>query len=101
MNKQIEEMAQEMAGCGKTSCETCRAFAQGVCASYKGASRAQAVGYRKQIEGEWNRSERGKYDYFCTACGEKAVQGIYGNHDRLFKFCPNCGAKMKGGETDA
>jgi hypothetical protein len=54
------------------------------------------AGYRKQVVGEWKRSERSKYDFFCTVCGEKAVQNIYGNYDRLFKFCPHCGAKMKG-----
>lgn len=60
------------------------------------AAAVRANGYRKQVEGEWKRSERSKYDFFCTVCGEKAVRNIYGNHDRLFKFCPHCGAKMKG-----
>lgn len=57
-------------------------------------------GYRRQREGEWKRSENCKYDYFCTACGVKARFNIYGNHDNLSKFCPNCGARMKGGERE-
>ena len=46
-------------------------------------------GYSKQIEGEWkpimalcNRVE-------CNKCGEMGVL--------RWKYCPNCGAKMKGG----
>ena len=50
-------------------------------------------GYRKQSEGEWIVS--GMFDDFfkCSSCGDihpwqTAIE---------YKFCPNCGAKMKGG----
>lgn len=85
--KQIEEMADFLWHNTLIHTEDlCRDVAETLC----------AAGYRKQVEGEWKRSERSKYDFFCTVCGEKAVRNIYGNHDRLFKFCPHCGAKMKG-----
>lgn len=42
------------------------------------------AGYRKQSDGEW----LGVWDYECSACHEY--------HDIKTKYCPNCGAKMKG-----
>ena len=51
------------------------------------------AGYRKQSKGEWIWTENGEEDYeqywVCSCC-----------HAKLYwesKFCPNCGAKMKGG----
>lgn len=57
-------------------------------------------GYRKVIEGEWVDQYKGRYAnalYKCSVCGEAA----YGNGKVWFfsKFCPSCGAKMKG-ESD-
>lgn len=51
--------------------------------------------YRKQREGEWISNELGGYQYafHCSECGW--VDG-YPFNDR-HKYCPNCGAKMKGG----
>ena len=52
--------------------------------------------YRKQSVGEWNRVEEDlgdgvkTYRFACTNCGFKK-NTLTGN------FCPNCGAKMKGG----
>lgn len=47
-------------------------------------------GYRKQIKGEWIK----KYDkaprYVCSVCNH-----LFNNKE--YKYCPNCGAKMKGG----
>lgn len=61
----------------------------------------ELYGWRKQSEGEW-RSElvkkcdwKGKkHDYYqpnsCSLCHEAVVKRT--------PYCPNCGAKMKGGE---
>ena len=61
------------------------------------AEQLYAEGYRKQKEGEWIVS--GMFDDFlkCSSCGyqqpwQTAIE---------YKYCPNCGAKMKGGEADA
>ena len=60
------------------------------------------AGYRKQSEGEWyvnymmskKPSKRGRIiqytTYTCSVCGKP-------NGRKKSKFCPNCGAKMKGG----
>lgn len=96
MKELIDEMSYDLAECHVDYLDDAKLYTDYDTMAQKMVSR----GYRKQREGAWKRSARGKYDYFCTACGEKAVQGIYGNHDRLFKFCHNCGAKMKGADDD-
>lgn len=71
------------------------------------AEKLYAKGYRKQSEpfsrghengGEWILCER-LYDYEvdtwkCSQC----QTFIRDDEKRKMKFCPNCGAKMKGGE---
>lgn len=51
------------------------------------------AGYRKQSEGEWEKRDFiimdfVKTGYRCTSCNT--------TWDAPTKFCPNCGAKMKG-----
>ena len=56
-------------------------------------------GYRKQREGKWIF----KQTYYeadecnCSVCGQLMTtrKGV------RMSYCPNCGAKMKGGDTDA
>ena len=73
------------------------------CCSY-GRKEAEALynaGYRKQSEGEWERQQfksRIKFleynDFTCTKCGENFEVG---QGKEFMHFCPNCGARMKGG----
>ena len=49
------------------------------------------AGYRKQSEGEWKKVSDKFPRYRCTICGH-----LYNN--REYKYCPFCGARMKGGE---
>ena len=60
----------------------------------RAAEKMAVKGYRKQKEGEWISNELGgyKYAFYCSECGW--VDG-YPFNDR-HKYCPNCGAKMKG-----
>lgn len=57
-------------------------------------------GWRKQSEGEWIDKPTGAYSRmqsWCSACGKHSgIGGIESNRHK--PYCPNCGAKMKGGE---
>ncbi len=65
---------------------------------------------RKQSEGEWKDRYNGKYAnqlYACSICEKKAPRDIKVNelgHEYLTQilspFCPNCGAKMKGANSE-
>ena len=88
--KQIEEMARKM----------CRNYQpNGNCASDGDpcgleciygycAERIYCAGYRKQSEGEWEVF--GLRNPKCSLCRKYNIEKS--------NFCPNCGAKMKGGE---
>ena len=92
--KQIEEMENDIvgicpdlveSGCGQINCVTHLTLSL-----YK-------AGYRKQSEGEWVKVLNHKE---CSRCGYNAPykKSRAGYHLRdLSNFCPNCGAKMKGG----
>ena len=85
--EQIEEMA-------KATTKHCEIDNQCGCCHWSTCNECLAevlynTGYRKQSEGEWGFDG---ISWTCSECGEYATKGIQTN------FCPNCGAKMKGGE---
>ena len=65
------------------------------------------AGYRKQIEGEWIDEFKGEFVnpiYVCSLCGKGTLLKPHINElgnmemvSALSSYCPNCGAKMKGG----
>lgn len=90
--KQIEEITKILDSncegipdtvCQENSCSSCK------------AKQIIGAGYRKQSVGEWifNKGRTyGEPAYYCSNCWEG--ESYYG----FDKFCPNCGAKMGGGE---
>ena len=101
--EQIEEMSQNIAyscidlvgsGCCDNNCPRCLAEAL-----YEKV-------YRKQREGKWVRkacrSGLFSIDYYfvCTSCDNSFVFNGWDYEDvvSIAKYCPNCGARMKGGE---
>ena len=93
MKEQIEEMALII--CGKKDCTQCISL-MGLrkCGAKAYAERLYNAGYRKQKYGKWQKRtfiifDSEKVGYNCSECNT--------TWDAETKFCPNCGAKMKGG----
>ena len=61
------------------------------------AEKMTAKGYRKQSEGEWKLCFEDWRQQIegdeCSVCGFRH----YGTSIKHYHYCPNCGAKMKGG----
>ena len=95
--EQIEEMAHELCGMN-SSCEVCRL--DKLCLARNSADILYNAGYRKQSEGEWRVQSVGRADcfvFFFKLCSE--CNYCYKSTSPTgYKYCPNCGAKMKGGE---
>ena len=54
------------------------------------------------VQGEWVRKYDDKincYWYECDQCGEYRPRNQFW-HEYNANFCPNCGAKMKGGDNE-
>lgn len=103
MKEQIDEMARIIGHCESTLHHDieCHNKATGCycienpCHNQRIADKLYNAGYRKQSEGEWIDTGDEQLDtiysgYKCSAC-DFIICGYSGN------YCPNCGAKMKGG----
>ena len=92
--KQIEELANDIASiCPDLVDSGCMGYDCVACLTRK----LNKLGYRKQSKGEWVYNPSGEMllgtdaplDYVCSLCGNTATDP--------FCYCPDCGAKMKGG----
>lgn len=89
--KEVEELARAMCPYSKGSlCREC----SDACFYKDYAKKAIDKGWRKQSKGEWHWIADDSP--MCNICGN-----VFDTNDDadagLWKFCPNCGAKMKGG----
>ena len=50
------------------------------------------------VHGHWYKAPH--HPYRCSNCGEMALLDMYGESHYRSNFCPNCGAKMDGGNED-
>ncbi len=89
--EQIEEMSAEI----REAVNGCSSYWSGLI-----AERLYSAGYRKQSEGEWEtichlRTDVfNAYSHICSKC-----EYFYKDFRPVgYTYCPNCGAKMKGGE---
>ena len=51
--------------------------------------------FAEAVRGEWNKTENDEMEitgYYCSACDMPT--------DETTHFCPNCGAKMEGGDAE-
>lgn len=102
--KQIEEMAKccpyyDTGKCHPTDNETVDCDL--MCNMFGFMANLENAGYRKQSEGEWVVEEHPLVHdkkISCSCCGYSERRGPAWNISWGFhSFCPNCGAKMKGG----
>lgn len=94
--KQIEEM-KHIACLGCKHLMECDESIRERCGFMVLIEALYAEGYRKQREGEWIKHP---CSYECTVC--KVSVEVYAEEydpttDYDLNYCPNCGAKMKGG----
>lgn len=82
MEKQIEEMARDLTEIFNEEYEK-----RYLITPTNTATKLTEQGYRKQVQGEWINVATG---FICSVCKTHEA--------RMTKFCPNCGAKMKGAE---
>lgn len=94
MNKQIEGMANVICeSCGIDHCAFTRR--DKLCPQVlKDAKALYDMNYRKQTDGEWLKYPHNSGIY-CSLCKHKRRY-----RDINDAFCPNCGAKMKGGDNE-
>lgn len=87
--QKILEMAKDICRVKLNCNDVCNPIS--ACDALKYAERAVEAGYSKQSEGEWKKVSDKFPRYVCTACNH-----LFNNKE--YNYCPNCGAKMKGGE---
>ena len=99
--KNILQMTKDICRHQNVCTDVCKPIS--ACDALRYAERAVEAGYVKQREGEWivKRFNSRREFITCSTCNS-VIDCIYQNVDeREFDFCPYCGAKMKGGDTDA
>lgn len=99
-NKQIEELARVI-------CDGCTECKRIMCHEWYIAQKIYNAGYCKQIEGENIGAVHPVDEFKCSVCGitlegwTRVVtdedDGELYYYEYEFKYCPHCGAKMKGG----
>jgi hypothetical protein len=99
--KQIEEMAWEICDIPRhdsyKSCKGCNCY--GKCHAMYYAKRAYEVGYRKQIEGEWEELMHFSFDGGYSGSNYRCSNCLFDDCYEETPYCPRCGAKMKGGDA--
>ena len=98
--KQIAEIYELLTRDCDNSCSECKFSSLDLCLTHRISEEIYKAGYRKQSEGEWVK-HTDEYDCeyaTCSCCGEDYYDSTEDTIDMFYNFCPNCGAKMKGGE---
>ena len=100
MSDYIDRAALGIGSCNRDVFEN-KSYADGWNAAVKILSEAPAADVRKVRHGEWIPISDGEAAG-CSECGEyfevSEGGGMVSFHlfEKFYKYCPNCGAKMKG-----
>ena len=113
--KQIEEIYEVLTRDCDTSCVECKFDRLDLCVPHHKAEALYNAGYRKQSDGWWEWFEdwlpsTTEHPRECNECGWRChecktaladvVGGYWDDPEEVpnLKFCPECGAKMRGEE---
>ena len=98
--QKIVQMAKDICRHQNVCTDVCKPIS--ACDALRYAERAVEAGYVKQGEGEWLVGVTplvGDKTVKCSECGYFEYRGPVWNITwGMHNYCPNCGAKMKGGE---
>lgn len=98
--QKILQMAKDICRVKHICTDVCEPIS--ACDALRYAERAVEAGYSKQSEGEWIIKVHPLTNcksIFCSRCGHRENRGpAWDISWGISPFCPNCGAKMKGGE---
>ena len=93
--KQIEGLAEAVRIGKHAMCDVCSPNGRDCeeCETDRLVNAIYNAGYRKQSEGEWEIvvGSNGREKMVCTNCRHQQDLAS------TFTYCPNCGARMKGG----
>ena len=64
---------------------------------YAAVENAPTVDAVEVVHGRWERNKN--YDVVCSICKNEPLLDEFGHWD-MSHYCPNCGAKMDGGNED-
>ena len=98
--KQLMELfAESWEECRSDECGTCK-YRHGkemyqllFCLSERYAEKLISNGFSWVMHGRWVTQDETRTKFMCSLCESKN----YGGHE---KFCPNCGARMDGGDKN-
>lgn len=104
MSDYIDRAALGIGLCNRDVFEN-KGYADGWNAAVKILKEAPAVDVQEVKHGKWQITE---YDYYdCSVCGNSYYNGCESSAEArqrlderpydVYKYCPNCGAKMDGG----
>ena len=105
-NSHVEEMAKDLCKarmCRLDDWEGCPDKDGGCIRCRRVAEIMTVQNYCKQSEGEWvacpDEHEICATEFACSNCKESFCSSELTDEEflKMMKFCPNCGAKMKGG----
>jgi hypothetical protein len=94
--KQIEEMAKDVTG----SIDWCSLEDDFITVDcFRTAEALYEMGYRKQIEGEWEELMHFSFDGGYSGSNYRCSNCHFDDCYEETPYCPRCGAKMKGGDA--
>lgn len=84
----------------KAACVFKEGYDCGLEATLEDVKQAITADVAPVVHGEWIKSEEHKPWLTCSVCHDCYVDGEWVDGHK-WSYCPNCGARMEGGEEDA